>query len=284
VDHSLAGLLSAFQPAWREKDVPLVRTRHVTTPVKGGQANRWLYERADLLLATASCIQSELLERFPALRPPVKVFHGGVDTQRFSPATPPAGLRKELGLSDNSLLVGSIGHLDPVKGYKNAIDVLAELPDSLPEVHLVICGKEGTQSFQELKQYAQNRSVAAKVHLLGFRRDIDRVITGLDVGLITSTGSEGNSRTALELMASGRPVVSTTAGCLPDLIEPGVQGCLAKPNQVKELADFLSRLLADENLRRRMGESARRRAVEHYDERSVAVELESLYEDLLSRK
>jgi len=281
LDHSAAGILSRLLGVWKSRPVRLVRTRHVTTPIRGHRANRWLYERADLLLATAKCIQEEFHRKLPGLRTPVCLFHGGVDVERFSPDHPPADLRAQQGIAPEAIIVGCVGHLDPVKGYDGAIAALAKLSREGTDLHLVIAGAAGAWNPETLQALAEKQGVGSRVHLLGFRRDIPALLAAFDIGLIPSVGSEGNSRTALEMMAGGLPVVAGAVGCLPDLIEPGANGLLAPAGDVEALCRCIRRLAQEPDLRRKMGRAGRRRAETLYDERQVAARLEIWYRGLL---
>jgi len=281
LDHSLIAVLSTMLAVWRKRPIRLVRTRHVSTPIRGHRFNRWLYGRADLLLATAQCIRDEFARKLPGLRTPVHLFHGGIDTRRFSPDVPQNELRQQLGIPPEATILGCVGHLDRVKGYDVAIDALAKLVEKSADVHLVIAGRPGGWSLEDLQARASERGVASRLHLLGFRDDIPRLLSSMDVGLIPSVGSEGNSRAALELMASALPVVASTVGCLPDLIEHGVEGFLVPAGDAEGLCRFAGQLAGDPERRRGMGRAGRQRVEAVYDERLVAARLEELYRELL---
>lgn len=282
-DHALAGVLSSISRTWRRRPVRLVRTRHVTTPLHGHGLNRWLYERCDLILATAERIRLEFEQAMPGLSVPVKVFHGGVDTERFSPETRADYLRREIGVGPDEFLIACVGHLDPVKGYDSAIDALAAMGGARQRSHLLIAGTPGGVSMNDLMMRARQRGVPGRVHLLGFRKDIPQLMAASDVGLISSIGSEGNSRTALEFMATGLPLVSTRAGCLPDLVENGCDGLLVDAGDIKAMSRQLERLAEDASLRHKLGQAARQKAVCCYDHRLVAAEMERLYASLAAQ-
>lgn len=279
-DHALAGVLSTLSLTWRRRPIRLVRTRHVATPLRGHGFNRWLYERCDLILATAGRIRQEFERAMPGLSVPVKLFHGGVDTERFSPETRADYLRREIGVGPEDFLIACVGHLDPVKGYDAAIDALAAMGAARQRSHLLIAGKPGGVSMNDLMSRARERGVPGRVHLLGFRKDIPQLMAASDAGLISSTGSEGNSRTALEFMATGLPLISTRVGCLPDLIEDGCDGFLVEAGDSKAMSQRLEQLAKNAELRRTLGEAARQKAVCCYDNRLVAAEMERLYASL----
>ncbi|HNV71441.1 MAG TPA: glycosyltransferase family 4 protein [Candidatus Ozemobacteraceae bacterium] len=106
---------------------------------------------------------------------------------------------------------------------------------------------------------ARQLGIADRVRHFGWRDDLPTVIGQMDLGLITSTGSEANCRVALEFMASGKPVVATTVGVIPEILVDGEQGFLAAPRAAEPLAQGLARLLNNPALRLRLG----RQALEH---------------------
>jgi len=95
---------------------------------------------------------------------------------------------------------------------------------------------------------------------------------------------EGFGLPAAEAMACGVPVVATTGGALPEVVEDGVTGILVPPADAEALAEAIYRLLSDEPLRRRLGEMARQRVVERFHWRRTALETLAIYEEALSRQ
>ena len=81
----------------------------------------------------------------------------------------------------------------------------------------------------------------------------------------------------IEAMAAGLPVIATRVGAVPDMIRHDVEGLLCAPGAPEELADAIERLLADPELRRRLGAAGRRRALERYSVGRLSAELAALY-------
>lgn len=116
--------------------------------------------------------------------------------------------------------------------------------------------------------------------LAGERHDVPALLADADVFVLSST-SEGMPLTVLEAMAAGLPVVASAVGGLPELVEDGVTGLLVPPRDPEALADVLRRLLADADLRRRLGAAGRARAEERFDLPRFRAEHVELYERLL---
>ena len=95
---------------------------------------------------------------------------------------------------------------------------------------------------------------------------------------------EGFGLPAAEAMACGAPLVATTAGAFPEVVEQGVSGLLVPPGDAGALAGAIQRVLDDSELQERLGRAARQRIVEHFSWRETAVQTMALYEDVLARR
>src|SRR5262249_34578386 len=105
----------------------------------------------------------------------------------------------------------------------------------------------------------------------------------LDV-LVVSSRNEGTPVSAIEAMASGRPVVATRVGGLPDLIDDGNTGYLVPSEDAAALAAAIVKVLRDPEAAERMGEAARARVSERFRAERLVADLEALYTELLEGK
>ncbi len=119
-----------------------------------------------------------------------------------------------------------------------------------------------------------------RFRLRGGVDDMPGFLAGLDVAVLCSH-AEGMSNALLEYMAAGRPIVATAVGAAPTLIEHEVHGLLVPPGDAVRLAEAIGRLLVDRRLAQRLGESARRRALERYGRAAMVRRFEGFYEQLL---
>jgi glycosyltransferase involved in cell wall biosynthesis len=123
------------------------------------------------------------------------------------------------------------------------------------------------------------------VHLLGFwpPADVPDLLAALDVA-VNSSDFEGSPLGIMEFMAQGRPVVATSVGGTPDLIDDGVHGLLVRRRDPEALAAAIARLLRDPELCQRLGEAGRKRQAAEFDVRALVRRLEALYVELLAKK
>jgi glycosyltransferase involved in cell wall biosynthesis len=119
---------------------------------------------------------------------------------------------------------------------------------SLPDAHLLLVGDAlfGEQEYAErLRQQAQELGISSRVHFLGFRADVPRLMRLVRVVLHTSTSAEPFGRVIVEGMLARRPVVASRAGGVSEIVTHGETGFLVSPGDPAALAAAVHRLLAD---------------------------------------
>jgi glycosyltransferase involved in cell wall biosynthesis len=175
----------------------------------------------------------------------VRVVYNGIDGAPFSAVNQAdiVSARAELGL-ENNRVIGVFGRLAEWKGQHVAIEAMTRVPDA----HLILVGDAlfGEQAYAErLKAQVQQLGLGDRVHFLGFRTDIPRLMCMVDIVLHTSTAPEPFGRVIVEGMLASRPVIATRAGGVEEIIEHGRTGLLVEPGNPVELADAINGLFAN---------------------------------------
>ncbi len=208
-------------------------------------------------------------------------IHSGVDLTWFTEPHPdPSVTRKHLGLSLDGQVVGSVGRLEPVKGYDTFLRAAALLRARQPTPHFLLAGEGEEES--RLKHLARELRVEDRVLFLGWQKEIPDILSALDLFVLPSR-NEGMGRTLVQAMAMGKPIVATRVGGVPEVLGEGEAGLLVPPDDPVQLAQAIEQLLDDTELARKLGEAGKRRAPAYSAERMVA-QIESLYESLLLEK
>jgi len=216
------------------------------------------------------------------------VIPNGVDLKEFSPGVDGRGVREELGIPHEACLVGMVGLFTPWKGQEVFLRAAADLHVRVPGLRFLLVGDEiyrtaGHGHFREtLLSQARDHDLAEALTFTGYRHDVPKVMAALDVVVHASVQPEPFGRVVLEAMATGRPVVATNAGGVPEVLGPdGGAGLLIPPGDANAMTEAILRLLRDEALRVSMGVAGRRRAEELFDVRSHAARVEEVYDRVL---
>lgn len=164
-----------------------------------------------------------------------------------------AVLRKELGLREDSFIIGSLGRLAHQKDYKTLIAAAAELLKKTNNVEFIIAG-EGPLK-HELLNMIVDYNLQDNFHLLGFRTDTLSLLRVMDVFVLPSL-DEGLPMAMLEAMAAKKPVVVTAVGGIPNVIIDGINGIIMEKGNIRELCDTLLFMKNNSEKDKELGESA----------------------------
>lgn len=186
----------------------------------------------------------------------VVTIHNGVDVDRFGTGDRHA-VRRALGLSDETLVIGTVGRLDPIKDHAALLAAVAQLGDVRPRVTLVIVGEGPCRP--SLERDIIRRGIGDRVIMAGERLDVPDLLAAFDVFALPSLG-EGISNTILEAMAAGLPVVATDVGGNPELVEHDVTGLLVPSGSSSALAAAVRAYSSDTGLAALHGKAGRERA------------------------
>jgi len=163
-------------------------------------------------------------------------------------------IKEELGINNTDLVVGMISCLKPQKSPQDFIKLAFLVNKILPDVKFLLVG-DGI--LRKRTQELINRLNLQKcVILTGWRRDVSRILSAIDVFVLTSLW-EGLPIAALEAAASSIPVVATHTGGIAEVVTDGKTGFLIPAHNLKLMSERLALLLKDENQRRQMGENAK---------------------------
>jgi glycosyltransferase involved in cell wall biosynthesis/O-antigen/teichoic acid export membrane protein len=203
------------------------------------------------LIAVSENWEKRLRQMWPHV--PVSVVPHGIKTDQFKRAP------KTNGSSPRLLFVGAMGRL---KGERDLISALQNILNLDPSLRLIMLGN-GDETVKPLLRLAKLDWLVEHIGPVAMDQRAD-FYKRADL-FVLPTYAECLPISMLEAMAAGLPIVSTTVGGIPDLIEDGVEGYLVAPGDVGALADRIARLINDPVERRRMGERARVKAL-RYDE------------------
>ena len=185
----------------------------------------------------------------------------------------------ETASGGQDLTIGFVARLVEVKGVLDLLEAVALVVTRFPRARLVLVGDGPLR--EAVLERIQTLGLTSHVELLGRLEDPAPALRGFDLFVLPSH-NEGMGRAAVEAMAAGLPVVATCVGGLPDVVVDGETGLLVPPHDPQALAEALTRLLEDPDLRGRMGLAGQIRA-EAFSDQVMFDRLEALYSEILTR-
>lgn len=159
-------------------------------------------------------------------------------------------IREELGLAQDTILLGIVCRLVEQKGIGYALEAFARIRRYFPDVHLIVAGDGSLSS--DLRKSAQTLGITDSVHWLGWRDDAPRVMASLDIFLMPSLW-EGFGLVMLEAMSNRVPIIASRVSAIPEVLKHGQSGWLVNPRDVDDLAQGLYYLLMDVPFRHYIG-------------------------------
>jgi glycosyltransferase involved in cell wall biosynthesis len=270
--------LSMAAPAMRGARVPkLVASRRVDFRLKGNSFSRWKYRQVDCFIAASDAIRQMLVADGVAAERSVTV-HEGIDVERVA-ATPPVNVHEAFFLPHGAPVVGNVAALVPHKGQRHLIEAARQVVQEMPDVRFVILGEGELRD--ALERQVHEHHLQKHVLLPGFRTDVVGCIKGFDLFAMSSV-TEGLGTSLLDAMACARPIVATTAGGIPEIVEEGVNGVLVPPRDHAAMAGAILRMLKDADLRRRMGDAGLARVASRFDVDRMVAETAAVYQRIIN--
>ena len=239
---------------------------------------RFLAHVTDRIVVLSPRQRTDIVERFriaPARK--VQIIPLGLDLEALLPEGP-SPLRAELQYAPGVPLVGIVGRLVPIKNHELFLETARRLIERGIAAGFVIVG--GGDREPALREIAKRCGIDAHVRFLGWRRDLADIYRSLDVVALTSR-NEGTPVALIEAMAAERAVVATRIGGVEDVIESEKTGLLIQADNIEELASAITRLLADQALRARLGKAARTAVLAKYSKARLLAETTKMYRELM---
>lgn len=225
-----------------------MRTRGDRRLPRGGLVNRWLHcSAADAVIATNSLMTRHFAEVLHVPSSRLHTILGGVDTERFhADAEARRLMRQCYGYGEDHIVMGLLGRMDSVKGIRESIEALAlarKLSPLAQRLRFLVIGFDSEFSTADVARWTREQGLGDLgeiVTVTGKVEHPEAVISALDFGILASLGSEAIARAALEIMACGVPLISSTTGVMPDLVP---DFCSFAPGDTQAMAERMVQAL-----------------------------------------
>jgi glycosyltransferase involved in cell wall biosynthesis len=256
---------------------------HVKWSDAYSRSARWGVQKADAIFGISKYVTGTVIDMGRSAAD-VRTVLNGIDPRRWDPSTDGASLRRELNIPLQAPLLASVSRLFSWKGHRELLQAFALARVQHPSLRLMIVGEDvngpNGAYIRELKQLTLQLNVADAVIFTGGRNDIPRVMAACDIFTLPSF-EEPFGLVFLEAMAMQRPVIAIENGGTPEVIDNGLSGLLSAPWDIQALAANIMKLVANSDLRRRLGEHGRERVLNYFNTQRMADETARAYESVL---
>jgi L-malate glycosyltransferase len=262
----------------------LIVTRHVLFALN--PLHRFTLGRAARLIAVSQAVANELSTGKIAPAEKITVVHNGIDSSRFATAKAKfdrSGFLVDWGFAPDSLLVGTVGELSPLKGHAEFLKAAAQVAQRIPNAQFILAGTDNSQDQSNsaaIDELIGRLKLTSKVKRVAWLEDIAQLYCALDV-FVSASHTESFGLAIAEAMACGTPVVSTTTGGALEIIQPGKTGFLVPVGDVESLAEAILDLLGRKSKRMAIGSAAQQAIARQFDISRMVDETERIYREEL---
>ena len=229
--------------------------RWLLRPKRAGY--RSLYRRASRVAGALIAVSDDVARTIDTeLRPAagrLVTIPNGVEVERYAIA-PDRAARRQIGVPAGAPMFICVAKMLEQKGHRYLVDALAATDDDREPMHVALLGDGPLRD--EIEGRADAAGVADRLHFLGTRSDVPRLLRVADAFILPSLW-EGLPMALLEAMAAGLPVIATSVSGTRQVVEDGRTGILVSPGDSAALASAMGRLAGDPRLRARLGGAGR---------------------------
>ena len=250
----------------------LVLTRHTLFPMK--RINKLVLSGANRVIAVSQAVAKSIRQSGVVEPSKITVIHNGIDVDRFAQSSTTA----------SRILVGTVGHLAPIKGHDVFIRAAALISARRPDVRFVIIGEDKSPQMdfrRSLEKLIAELDVDDTVDLPGWRDDIDAALSSLTL-FVSPARSEPFGLAIVEAMAAGLPIVATRSEGALEIIDDGETGKLVPVDDPEALAVAINDLLDNPVECSRLRHNAFHVARDRYSLARMASDTERVYREVLA--
>jgi glycosyltransferase involved in cell wall biosynthesis len=235
--------------------VPVVA--YVRQEIEAHKVRRYELDRLHLVFPVSLQIQRSL-ENGGVPPDRLRTLYSGLDVSRMPQQVDGLACRRLMGIPSDVPLIGTVASLFPRKGYDVMLKAMPKILPSVRDTHYVIIGKGDIAYERALRSLVDKLGLSHVVHFQGFQENVYPFLAALDI-YVHPALMEGFGIAVLEAMAMSKPVVATSVGGLPEIVQDGQTGVLVPPSDPDTLAQAVTGLLLDSSRRGEMGKKGRQR-------------------------
>jgi len=246
--------------------IPLSRARCITDPI-GSASRAFVFKHGcSQIVADASVIKRQLVKQHGIDPAKIEVIGSAVDLVKFKPPRNRTKFRREIGVGDDTPLIGNVGMIRPDKGQLQLVKAAPLVFEKHPGARFVIVG-QGTGILKRginVRNAIDQARLADKIIMAGYRWDTPNVYAACDMIVIASLHTEASPIVLREAFASGRPVIATKVGDIPEIVRHRENGLLIEPGDTQALAAAIMEFISEPELAARCALNGFSYATEHF--------------------
>lgn len=246
--------------------IPLSRARCITDPIRSKGRAFVFKHGCSNVVADASVIKRQLVQEHGVDPAKIEVIGSAVDLEKFKPPRDRMKFRREIGVSEDTPLILNIGMIRPDKGQLILVEAVPLVLAQRPDARFAIVG-QGTGILKRginVRNAIDRAGLADKIIMAGYRWDTPDVYAACDMIVIASLRTEASPIVLREAFASGRPLIATKVGDIPEIVEHRQNGLLIEPGDPKALADAILEFIFDPGLAAHCAANGFRYATQHF--------------------
>lgn len=260
-------------------NIPIIANRGMSNELTFYNSLKYKMSKVYKTISVAKEVKKIMVESGKIPENKIEVVYGSVDVDDFNPKRE-STIREEFSIGSDKIVIGYVGSALPRKGIQYLVDSFEILCKKRENLLLLLAGitEEGLSKFN-IPDSIKNKIVTA-----GFRWDVANCMGGMDLFVFSGITDEGLTGTVREAAAMGLPIVTTDVAGNRELIFDMETGILVKKADAEDMARGLEKLLSDEELRKRIGENARKFVVENMSDKVRVDKIEKIYSDAINWK
>ena len=285
---SKAGVIG--RAAGKKLGIPVVHTIHGASFHYGQSpllrrlyiaAEKWAARRTDRFISVCDAMSAQYVAAGIASPEKFVTIYSGMDVEPFrSPSRDRETVRRELGFDPGQIVIGKVARLFPLKGHEYLIQAASAVIAQNPNVRFLLVG-DGILR-EEFETEIARRGLSEHFVFVGLvpPEQVPELIAAMDIVVHTSMW-EGLARVLPQGLIAGKPVVSYDIDGAPEVVIPDETGYLLPRGSIERLADALTELAADPDLRERLGRAGQARFTDRFRHQTMTREIRDVYRSLL---
>jgi len=257
----------------------------IAMPVEGFDVSplrKLIYEAIDRMtsryveqfIVVSDVLKKRIVKRRGIPADKIARIYNGIELNYYHPDIENGELRRELGISHDVPLIGSVGRMVWQKGFETFIRAIPEIISAAPESRFLFVGDGPLKT--KLIRRSEQLGVRDKIVFAGFRSDIREILSAIDLFVVPSL-LEGFPMVTLEAMAVAKPIIATQIDGITEQITDGKNGILVPPKNPGVLAEMVLKLIRNKELSRKLGATARQKVEQEFSVEKMVAETEKVY-------